>query len=134
MQEGRLEKIKAWAEEPLRRTFPLDAMEFADTSRRVTLELVAEVKRLNGRLQAVCDVLSNADATDGVIRDGAVMEAVWGFRQATIEELREKLGPTIDEAILWKWIWEFKAVVWPDGSLVIEDLTGLMREMMCLRD
>jgi hypothetical protein len=78
MHERRLKEIKEFAEAELRATFPLDAEDFARRTKKDTLDLVAEIERLNGRLEAVCDVLSDADAFDGVISDELVMRAVRG--------------------------------------------------------
>lgn len=98
------------------------------------LELAAEVRRLEGRLQAVCDVLSDADAFDGVVDPETVMEAVRGYRQATLIEVKARVGPVVDDAAIWEWITHWKARVMTDGTLVIDDLTGLFAEMSGLRD
>lgn len=42
------------------------------------IELVLEVRRLNERLEAVCGVVSDADAFDGVVEANKIMEAVRG--------------------------------------------------------
>lgn len=95
------------------------------------LELSAEVARLEGRLEAVCDVLSDADAFDGVVHQEKVMDAVRGYRQATMEEAKAKLsGSAVDDDVLLKWIIDWKITVHTDGKLVIDDLTGLAYAMM----
>jgi hypothetical protein len=78
MNEERLKEIKAFAEAELRHTFPLDAMDFAARTKRDTLDLVAEVEELRGRLEAVCAVLSDACAFGEDISALKVLEAVRG--------------------------------------------------------
>ncbi len=130
MDKSRLEECRAWAESTDKHVH----ISGVRLPAGMATELVAEVERLNGRLQAVCDVLSDADAFDGVIHDSDIMEAVRGYRQATLEEVKDKLGEVVDDAPLWKWITEWKAVVRTDGTLIIDDLTGLFAEMSGLRD
>lgn len=68
MEEGRLEEIKEATE---------DAW-FVSEVRPFVAELVEEIDRLNGRLQAVCDVVSNAEAFGDSPESGRIMEAVRG--------------------------------------------------------
>lgn len=72
MDEGRLEEIEANA---------ADAW-FISEVREDIDDLVSEVRNLRGRLQAVCDVLSDAAAFGDDIPAGKVLEAVRGQRAA----------------------------------------------------
>lgn len=80
MNEYRLldikERIEGLESKPLH--FADDyAFELRQTAQEA-LELVAEVERLNGRLEAVCGVLWDAAAFGAPVSDLAVMEAVRG--------------------------------------------------------
>jgi hypothetical protein len=68
MREGRLEEIKEATAEAW---FVSEVRPFVD-------ELVEEVEELRGRLGAVCDVLSDAEAFDEVVNPWKVLEAVRG--------------------------------------------------------
>jgi hypothetical protein len=68
MGEGRLEEIKEATE---------DAW-FVSEVRPFVAELVEEVRRLNGRLEAVCDVVSDCAPFGEPVSSVAVMEAVRG--------------------------------------------------------
>jgi hypothetical protein len=72
MNEGRLERVKevlAKLDDAPR----YDTNDFANdlfATHQLALELVEEVESLRGRLQAVCDVVSDADAFNGVVTIG----------------------------------------------------------------
>lgn len=84
MDEGRLEEIEATAAEAW----------FISEVRPDIDELVAEVRNLRGRLDAVCGVLSDAAAYGDDIPAAKVLEAVRGEREArqreiSFDEIRE---------------------------------------------
>lgn len=90
MDEGRLEQVK----EDLRK---LENGDYYDTNDyagalsetgSLAQELVEEVETLRGRLQAVCDVLSDAEAYGEDVDPGKVLEAVRGEREARVKEIR----------------------------------------------
>lgn len=68
MDEGRLEEIEATAAEAW----------FISEVRPDIAELVAEVRKLRGRLEAVSDALSDAAAFGRVVEANEVLEAVRG--------------------------------------------------------
>lgn len=75
MREGRLEEIKEATE---------DAW-FVSEVRPFVGELVEEVETLRGRLEAVCDVVSDADAFNGVVEATAIMGAVRGESERALK-------------------------------------------------
>ena len=94
MHEGRLEEIKAEA---------LSDKNWVSESDLVILELVAEVECLRGRLEAVCDVVSDACAFGDDVPALRVMEAVRGYRTATLEEVRKRIS-SVPIEVLMRWI------------------------------
>lgn len=77
MDEGRLEQIKEDLAN-LEATSRYDTNDFSNdlfTTNQLAHELVEEVETLRGRLQAVCDVLSDADAFNGVVEANAKAKA-----------------------------------------------------------
>jgi hypothetical protein len=83
MREGRLQEIKAGIESlDTGRYYGADMLADALTEKNSeAAELVAEVERLEGRLEAVCAVLSDAEAFDGVVDASKVLEAVRGGQE-----------------------------------------------------
>lgn len=84
MREGRLEEIKARLEGHDSGAYH-DASDMAIGFGEVVseaLELVEEVEALRGRLQAVCDVLSDAEGFGEDVDPDDVLKAVRGQREA----------------------------------------------------
>lgn len=74
MREERLEECRAWAE-ITDENLDCAGLRLPDG---MATEMVEEIDRLNGRLQAVCDVVNNAAAFGDSPEAGRIMEAVRG--------------------------------------------------------
>ena len=122
MHERRLAEIKAEMTADL---YPREA-EYALAMGR---ELVREVETLRARLEAVCGVLADAAAFDGVVESNKVLEAVRGYRHATVAELQERIGE-VPYAVLLRWIEDGKVLIRADGTFVLDDVSGLAAASM----